>query len=512
MSKNALIKGTFILTLAGLLTRVIGFFYRIFLSNAMGAEKLGIYQLVFPVYGICFTIYASGLQTSISRLVAAHAARGNYRNVKRILKIGLLISTSVALILSIIVFTNAEFIAVHLLSEPRSTMSLKILAVIFPFCGITSCINGYYYGLKRTGIPATTQLLEQVVRVIAVYFIASYIGNGDAVVTCELAVVGLVVGEIASNLYNIFSLLITEKPKSIVCKDQKCNESTEKSQSITSELVRMSVPLSANRLFLNILHSFEAVLIPAMLRRYGLNTSESLSIFGILNGMAFPFIMFPSAVTNALAVLLLPAISEAQAIGNNKLIGSTTTLAIKYTMIIGILSTGIFITFGDALGITIFNNEMAGDFLKTLAWLCPFIYLTTTLGSIINGLGKAHVTFINSVIAMTLRIVIIVFLIPAQGIKGYLIGLLISQLLNTILDAYIIIKEVHISFDAVNSILKPTLTVAFLSILMYRTYVFLVSTIHFPQVLILLSMCLVLCVAFLGFMIVEKAISLHDFK
>jgi len=66
MSKNTIIKGTLILTFAGLLTRLIGFFYRIFLSKALGAETLGLYQLIFPVYGICFTIYASGIQTAIS--------------------------------------------------------------------------------------------------------------------------------------------------------------------------------------------------------------------------------------------------------------------------------------------------------------------------------------------------------------------------------------------------------------------------------------------------------------
>ena len=70
MKKSTLIKGTLILTAAGLITRIIGFIYRIYLSNALGPEQLGIYQLIFPVYGICHTLYASGIQTAISKLVA----------------------------------------------------------------------------------------------------------------------------------------------------------------------------------------------------------------------------------------------------------------------------------------------------------------------------------------------------------------------------------------------------------------------------------------------------------
>ena len=85
--KNShLFKGTLILTLAGFITRIIGFF-RIFLSNTMGAERLGIYQLIFPVYGICFTIYATGIQSAISRLVAFELGKKNPNNIYKILRL-----------------------------------------------------------------------------------------------------------------------------------------------------------------------------------------------------------------------------------------------------------------------------------------------------------------------------------------------------------------------------------------------------------------------------------------
>ena len=94
--QSNILKGTIILTLAGFATRVIGFLYKIFLSKAMGAEWLGIYQLIFPVYGIAFTIYATGIQTSISRLVASEMGKRNYKNVGKILRLGLLLSFSLA--------------------------------------------------------------------------------------------------------------------------------------------------------------------------------------------------------------------------------------------------------------------------------------------------------------------------------------------------------------------------------------------------------------------------------
>lgn len=512
VKRSNIFKGTIILTLAGFITRVIGFFYRIFLSNAMGTEWLGIYQLVFPVYGICFTIYATGIQTSISRLVAAELGKRNPKNVYKILRIGMLISVSLAVLLSVLVYLYSEFIARRFLLEPRSASSLRILAYVFPFCGITACINGYYYGLKKAGVPASTQLLEQMVRVIVVYVVALYTGGGDIKVTCELAVFGIVIGEVSSSLYNFFSMFVTKSPHKLLPFGPDPSADISSRQLITRNIMNLSIPLSLNRLLINILHSIEAVLIPAMLRRFGLSTKDALSLFGILNSMSLPFIMFPTALINALAVLLLPTISEAQAVNNEKMIGKTTAVSIKYSLIIGILSTGIFILFGNDLGNAVFHNNLAGKYLVILAWLCPFIYLTTTLGSVINGLGKAHVTFLNSVVGSVCKIVFLIWLIPTRGINGYLIALLIGQLIITAMDTFAVMKYVHFPFDTINMLVKPGLIVAMSGFLLKEIYEYIKMMTHFNEVLIVLFFCFLLCVICTCLLIVTHAISKKDFK
>jgi stage V sporulation protein B len=512
IKRNTIVKGTLILTIAGFITRFVGFFYRIFLSNAMGAELLGIYQLIFPVYAICFTIYATGIQTSISRLVAAELGRKNPKNINKILRIGLLISVSLAFILSLLVYKYADIIAVRFLMEDRSIISLRILAVVFPFCGVTACINGYYYGLKKAGVPASTQLLEQIVRVVVVYIIAMYAGGGEAKVTLQLAVFGLVIGEVASSIYNLCSLWVSKSPSETLIYGPDPEAKPDSRTQIIRNLMSLSIPLSMNRLLLSILHSVEAILIPAMLRRFGLSTEEALATFGILNGMSIPFIMFPTALTNALAVLILPTISEAQATQNDHLIGKTTAIAIKYSVIIGILSTGLFIIFGKDLGNTIFHNEQAGTYLMILAWLCPFIYLTTTLGSIINGLGKAHVTFANSIVSSVCKIILVAILIPYYGIKGYLIALLIGQFIITGLDTYAVIRNVHFSLRMVDTIVKPGFIIALAGFLLKESYEYIKKMTHINEVILLLGSCFLLCVISLGLLLITKSVSRKDFR
>lgn len=505
MNKNSIIKGTIILTIAGFITRFIGFFYRIFLSNMLGAENMGVYQLIFTIYGISFTLYASGIQTSISRLVAGEIGKGHHKNANRILKIGMFCSISIALVLSVLVYYHSDYIAQTILFESRCAPSLRILAFVFPFCGMTSCINGYYYGLKKSVIPASTQLLEQIIRVLSVYIIAFYLGNGSISVTCELAILGVVLGEIASDLYNIISLAFIKD----VDKGDKLSIGK---RTVTKNLFTLSLPLTSNRLLISILSSIEAILIPNMLRKSGLTISESLSIYGILTGMSIPFIMFPSAITNSFAVLLLPTVAEAQALSNDSLIDKTASLSIKYSLIIGILSTGVFIVFGDALGNVIFNNSTAGSYLVILSWLCPFIYLTTTLGSIINGLGKAHITFLNSIVGLSIRIFSVIYLVPKQGISGYLIGLLISQLVISALDTKAIFKNVNIEFNALDWILKPSLCMLFVGFLYMHIYRLLSAVTTINTLLLLLTSCCLLCISYLILLFITNSMSMSEFK
>lgn len=496
MNKSALMKGTLILTIAGLVTRILGFFYKIFLSNALGTEKLGVYQLVFPIYSLMFTLYACGIQTAISKLVAE-----NKKNGKKILYLGYACSAAIAITCSCFLLFFHDFISIYFIHEKTCAESLKILALVFPFCSLTSCINGYYYGLKRTAVPATSQLIEQVFRIISVYGISLLLGKGNLTVTCELAVFGIVVGEFASALYNVFSLFVLKKS---IYKQSHTSEATDikttyssKSKSIFSSLIVLSIPLTANHFFISILHSVEAILIPNMLQRYGLSNQMALSLYGILTGMSMALIMFPSTITNSLSVLLLPSVSEAKAQKDDYYITNAASLSIKYSLLIGIFSTGIFLLFGEALGQLLFHNQTAGSFLTILSWLCPFIYLATTLSSIMNGLGKTHITFINSIVGLGLRIFFLLFFIPIDGIRGYLISLLVSQLATSFLDYWAIKKYVTFSFQPIQWLVIPMISMSFLGFFLSKYYTFLVQVTTLPPLLLLGGICSLLLILYL---------------
>ena len=179
--QNKMIKGTFILTIAGIITRFIGFYYKIFLADILGAKLLGTYQLIFPVYGICFTIYAAGIQTAISQLIGAGSGQKNSRSVSplKILIYGCLLSLCLSLFMSAIIYTGADWISTNIILEPACTPYLKIISTLFPFCGISACICGYYYGIQNASIPAGSQIVEQLARVAFVFLVCTLFGADE---------------------------------------------------------------------------------------------------------------------------------------------------------------------------------------------------------------------------------------------------------------------------------------------------------------------------------------------
>ncbi len=447
--KHTLITGTLLLTATGLSTRVLGFFYRIFLSRTIGAEGLGIYNMVHPVYGICFALCAGSIQTAISRFVAA-----NVQKSRQIFRTGLVISLSLGLGLAALIIRFAVPLAHYVLMEDRCASLLPFMAVSVPFSAIHACVNGYYYGVQKTRVPAASQIAEQTVRIAAVFLIADILTESGRSVTVELAVIGHLIGELAACLFSVFCFCLFT-PKDSGKEAVPTRSFASSFRETASPLMALALPLMGNRLVLNLLSSAEAIWIPGSLSAYGLSSTEALSIYGVLTGMAMPFILFPSALINSMAVLLLPTVAEAQAGGNDTRIAQTISMSLRYSLYMGILCIGIFTLFGAELGIGVFKDSSAGLFMQILAWLCPFLYLATTMGSILNGLGKTTTTFIQNIAALLLRLAFVLFGIPRFGIMAYLWGMLASELLLAFLHLASLKHLADFSWNATEMIVKP---------------------------------------------------------
>ncbi|MBQ9991647.1 MAG: polysaccharide biosynthesis protein [Lachnospiraceae bacterium] len=432
--KNPLITGTLILTLAGLASRGIGFLYRLFLAQTFGEESMGLLQLISPVMMIAFSLTAAGMQTAISRYTASCVACGRPESARRYLFAGSSFCLLLSCLYALTVYGQADYIAAYLLKEVRLASLLKITAFAFPLSALHCCLNGYFYGLKEVRIPSFCQLAEQLTRTGSVFFLYLALSTRGKP-TIALAAIGMVLGELVNCVisYMAYHSLFTSGKKrnilpSTVGKDPSPRPS---SLSLLGQLLGMAVPLSCNRLIVNLLQSLEAVSIPAKLQEFGYSAQTALSIYGVLTGMAFSLILFPSAFTQSASVLLLPEVTQAAASSKRDRMKHTIHRSLLASSTLGILFGCIFFFLGSWAGEFLFHSRLAAAFIRQLSFLCPFLYLHATLSSILNGLKKTGYSLFINVTTLLIRLLFTLTLIPAVGIKGYLWGLLCSELFST---------------------------------------------------------------------------------
>ena len=203
MSKKIFLKGTLILACTGLISRIAGFFYRIFLSHAIGAEGLGLYQLVLPLQGLMAALSYTGIQSALSRLIASRLALQEKKEARFSLVTGTLMAVFFSAAAGFLLFQHAYFFASAILKTPQTAGLLRITAVSIPLCAIHSCINSYYYARKKASVPAVVQLSEQSARIGTTYILYLIFLSEGRPITALIAAGGSLAGETAASLVSL---------------------------------------------------------------------------------------------------------------------------------------------------------------------------------------------------------------------------------------------------------------------------------------------------------------------
>ncbi|MDR2898848.1 MAG: oligosaccharide flippase family protein, partial [Clostridiales bacterium] len=300
MAGKTIIQSTVILTAANIINRIFGFVYRIYMSNMIGAEGMGLYQLIMPVYSLAWSISCSGFTTTVSKITASEKIKGEYGNMGRVLKIALTITVSIGTVLSVLLFFGADMLAMGMFNDTRLIPALKILSVSFPFMAAGSCIRGYFIGLQETTVPAVSQVFEQCVRMAVIYILGGMFIPMGLTYACAVAVAGILAGEFLSFLLVVFAY------KGFKVKNNFVKKPSMPVDAASKLLISMAMPLALNRITGSVLGAFENTLLPRRLMLYGMTNSQAVSEFGKISGMAMPLIYFPSAMLVALAVSLVP--------------------------------------------------------------------------------------------------------------------------------------------------------------------------------------------------------------
>ncbi|MBP3930780.1 MAG: polysaccharide biosynthesis C-terminal domain-containing protein, partial [Peptostreptococcaceae bacterium] len=234
--------------------------------------------------------------------------------------------------------------------------------------------------------------------------------------------------------------------------------------------------------------------IPSALRMAGTSIATSLSIFGMIKGMALPVINFPAVFLSSFATLIIPEISEANALNQKKLVNFIIGNVFRVTFIISIFASGIFIAFSNEIGLAVYKNKEIGTIIKILAPVIPVMYLERIMDGILNSLNKQVALLKINLFDMVVRIITIYFLIPLKGVIGFIMVIFISNILNFVLNTINVLKVTNLEFKIIQWVIKPIISITISVLLVGMFNMSLISKIGLSLILYSIMLSLTRCI------------------
>lgn len=397
-----------ILTCTSLILRTIGMSFNVYISNKVGSESVGVFELVMSVYFFFITFSMSGINLACIRLVSEELAYGNDKNIRLATRKCLLFSLAFGSFSALTLFVSAPYISSTFLHNKVSCFPFYVISLSLPFVSMSSCINGYFSAIRQVKKTAFVQILEQIIKISIICFLLSLLAPKSV----DFAIISLVVGEAISEACSFFILYFLYKL------NQRKLESTRSSlkYNFSKKILRISIPVAITSYIRSGLSTIKQLLIPLRLEKSGLSCKEALSQYGLINGMVFPLILFPNIVITTFANLLIPEFSYYNTRNENGKMNKMLNLIFKYSFIFSFCIIGIFSCFSDSFSILFYNNIEISKYIKILCPLLVFMYLDSIIDSILKGLDRQIKVMGINILDLLTSITFIYFLLPIKGI------------------------------------------------------------------------------------------------
>lgn len=445
MKGYVFIKNTVIMTVTSLILRAIGMFFRIYLAGEIGAEGIGLYQMIFSVYVLAATFATTGISTAVTRLIAENSSSGR-KGEGEIMQKSLLITSGFALLSVGIVFFGSDFIATILFKDQRATLSLKIMAFSLPFMGFCSCFRGYLIAKRKTMSPCMSQVLEQFVRMGVVIAALTFVGTED-IEKCTAAVL---LGDCFAEAFSALMLYIVYKRDL-----SKVKTEGAKISGVENKILKISLPIMGGKYMSSALHTAENLLVPNSLNKFS-QKQDGLVFFGDLKGMALPLLFFPASFLSALATMLIPEISESYSKGDELTVKSSVSRTLETTLLLSIFAGACFLVCGDIVGQVVYKSDSIGYLLRALAPIVPFMYLESVMTGVLKGLDKQNAMFLYNLVDSVARIISVIFLVPQYGTNGFLAVMTVSNIMTSGLCCKTVLKASGVKMQWTKNVIIPT--------------------------------------------------------
>ncbi len=448
-----------LLIAVNLFMRTVGVSFNVYLSNRAGGEVMGLYSLLFGVYGFALTLGSAGINLGTTRMVAdvmgafcpvgegrsvddTHEGRVCRTAIRRVLRRCMLYSLICGTGAGILMFLAAPVIGRVWLGDPRTILSLRVLALTLPPVAVSSCLGGYFTAVRRIAKNAAVGIGMQFLRIgFCAYLLTLWLPDGVEM-TCLALVLGGALSEFCGFALNLLAYLL-DRYQHLSVRRQKLNgtcdslstcSETDGEHMAAKKLLGITVPVTLSACLRSGLITLQHMLIPRGLKRSGTSWEAALTSYGILHGMVLPVVLFPSAFISSFSGLLVPEVAESCARGDRERVARLSYKIITPALVFSFGVAGIMSCFGYELGEAIYHSREAGMYIRVLAPLIPIMYVDSSVDAFLKGMGEQVYSMNVNIIDALTSVILVWLLLPRMGLWGYVVAIYVTETLNTTLS------------------------------------------------------------------------------
>ena len=421
---ESFLKGTFILTVAGFVVKVIGSLNWIFVSRILGGEGIGLYQMAFPIYFFAMTVSQAGVPVAISIITAERVALKDIYGAKRVFHISMALMLVTGLFFSFMTYFAADWlIEWQFVRDARAYKSIVVLAPTVFFVTFLASSRGYLQGWQRMTPTAVSQIVEQIFRVITMILLAELLLPWGLDYASAGASLGALAGAVTGLMVLVYFHWKLEKD---IERDYGHDlqplpgTEAEPAWSIIKRIFKLSLPVSAASIMLPVVSNLDLMIVPQRLEVAGYSVNEATELFGYLTGMAVPLVNLSCIITASMAMSIVPAISEARALKDMKRVYNQTAASVRISNFVCFPAFVIVFVLATPIASLIYNAPGAGPAVMISAVSIILLGLHQVSTGILQGLGHPTIPMVNMILAAVAKVILNWELtaIPWLGIMG----------------------------------------------------------------------------------------------
>ncbi|MDN5378548.1 MAG: stage sporulation protein [Clostridiales bacterium] len=446
-NNSSIKKDTVTLTAVSIFLQAMSLLLNIFITKKLGSQAMGIASLIYSFYAFIITLSNGNVFTATSRFVSEEIGKKS-GNPNKIALYSLRFGLGLSFIFAISIFAFASKIGAKYLDGEPSAAAIRLMAISLPIATAGSCLKGFFHAKRMVKKPCISDLMEFSAKALVIFLCAEFLIPNHKTDILNAIATSIVIGEIISCSYLCISFLIYIK--SSPCQNRASIASFPK-------YLKAILPIVLNAYIFVVLSSTNEAIVPLALKNYNGSTETALAEYGILEGIIFPVIFFPSVLLQSLSCILVPEIARHNSSHNRDKIQSLAKNALQKSFSWAILVAFALFACGERIGNLACDDPLAGNTLKIMCLVIPFIYMEMIFESILKGLGMQNFSTVNSAVEYIIRITAVAVFVPIFGFNGIIISYFASNIICNLVRIIAVTKATGLKFDFCGFILIPVL-------------------------------------------------------